>query len=184
VFRLEIEPLDLGPDVKAIGLELGDPSVEGEPVRGEEAARIWSRVLPALAANEPWALDFFSHTDRARAYCDAHHVAYREASPKSIMIPSPDPETLEALLERFEGETFGARAGALVNTGDSVLEGELARRGVDAYHAVFANYLFCAVCDFENGSLVLLTTRLWASEAIRRIRPVLSGLEVQVQLPV
>jgi hypothetical protein len=71
----------------------------------------------------------------------------------------------------------------LVITGDPALEGELARRGVDAYHQAFRNYYFCAVCNFEDGSLVLLSQKLWASEVIRRVRPVLEGLEVEARLP-
>ncbi|MFY9528497.1 MAG: hypothetical protein WAR24_06280 [Candidatus Acidiferrales bacterium] len=184
MFLLEVEPLDLGQDVKAIGLELVEPDADREPVRGKPAARIWSRVLPAVAAMEPWGLDFFSHLDRVRGYCQSHQIAYREGSARSIVITAPKPETLEGLFERFETETFGARAGGPVASGDAALEGELAQRGVDAYHAAFPNYYFCAVCNFEDGSLVLLSASLWASEVIRRIRPVLSDLDVQVQLPV
>jgi hypothetical protein len=44
--------------------------------------------------------------------------------------------------------------------------------------SAFGTYLFCGVCDFENGSLVLLTNKLWASEVVRRIKPVLSDIEV------
>lgn len=180
---LEVEPLDIGPDVKAIGLDLTDPEAEGEPVRGPEAAKIWSLVIPAVAANIPWGFDFFSHLDRVRAYCESHVVEYRDASARSLVIPSPAPEKLEPLLQRFEAETFGARAGALIESGDTDVEGDLAAKGVDAYHSAFQRYFFCAVCDFENGSLVLLSNQLWASEVIRRIRPVLSGLQVQVHLP-
>ena len=179
---LDVEPLDLGPDVKAIGLDLTDPEAEGEPVRGPEATKIWSLVIPAVAANIPWAFDFFSHLDRVRAYCESHGVDCLDVSARSLVIPSPAPEKLEPLLQRFEAETFGARAGELVE-GDAAVEGDLAAKGVDAYHTAFPRYFFCAVCDFENGSLVLLSNQLWASEVIRRIRPVLSGLQVQVHLP-
>lgn len=187
-FLLEVEPLDLGPDVRAVGLELVEHDEDREPARGQEAAAIWSRVLSAVAATEPWALDFFSHLDRLRDYCERHQVEYREASGRSIVIHAPDlektQETLPGLLERFEGETFGARAGERLITGDAALEGELARHGVDAYHTAFPDYLFCAVCNFEEGSLVLLSNRLWASEVIRRVRPVLAGLDVEIRLPV
>ena len=54
---------------------------------------------------------------------------------------------------------------------------------MDAYHRAFPNYFFCAVCAFEDGSLVLLSEKLWAGEVIRRVRPVLEGLDVEVQLP-
>ncbi len=181
-YRLEVEPLDLGADVKAVGLELVDRESR-EPVRGADAARIWGAVLPALAGADPWALDFFSHLDRLRGFCRLHQIAYREAARRCIVIASPAAEPLAALLGRFEGKTFGVRAGGPLASGDAALEGDLARRGVDAYHPLFANYFFCAVCDFENGFLTLLTNRLWASEVIRRVRPVLDGLPVEIARP-
>ena len=54
---------------------------------------------------------------------------------------------------------------------------------MDAYHTAYPNYFFCAVCAFEDGSLVLLSEKLWASEVIRRVRPALKGLDVEVRLP-
>jgi hypothetical protein len=181
---LEIEALDLGPGVKAVGLELTENDENREPVRGPDAARIWSRVLPATAGQEPWALDFFSHLDRVRDFCDRHGIAYREANARALVIPAPaEPEVLESLIDRFQAETFGARAGGLVVPGDPDLEGDLARRGVDAYDKAFSNYFFCAVCGFENGSLVMLSEKLWASEVIRRVRPLVKGLDVEILLP-
>jgi hypothetical protein len=178
-YLLEVEPLDLGKDVKAVGLELMDRRSR-EPLRGPEAGRIWSVALRAVAGAEPWALDFFSHLDRLREYCRTHRIAYREAAQRCIVIAPPEAAPLAGLLDRFQGETFGVRAGAPLTSGDAALEGDLARRGVDAYHRAFPNYFFCAVCDFENGFLTLLTNRLWASEVIRRVRPVLEGFSVKV----
>lgn len=183
LYLLDVEPLDLGPDVRAVGLELVEADENREPVRGPEAAKIWSRVLTATAATVPWALDFFSHLDRVKDYCQRHQIAYREASQRSLVIPAPELDLLDALLDRFQNETFGARAGDLVTVGDPDLEGDLARRGVDAYHTRFPKYFFCAVCNFEDGSLVLLSEKLWASEVIRRVRLVLEGFDVEVRLP-
>lgn len=183
MYLLDVEPLDLGADVRAVGLELTEADENREPVRGIDAARIWSRVLRAASATEPWGLDFFSHLERLREYCENHEVAFREANQRCIVVPEPEPSALEALIDRFQKETFGVRAGGLVVTGDPALEGELARRGVDAYQRAFPQYYFCAVCGFEDGSLVLLSEKLWASEVIRRVRPVLDGLKVEVQLP-
>lgn len=180
---LEIEALDLGPGIKAVGLELTENDQNREPVRGPDAARIWSRVLAATAGQEPWALDFFSHLDRVRDFCDRHGIRYREANARSLVIPAPEPEALESLVDRFQAETFGARAGGSIVAGDPPLEGDLARRGVDAYDKAFPSYFFCAVCGFEDGSLVVLSEKLWASEVIRRVRPVLKGLEVEILLP-
>ena len=182
MYLLEVEPLNLGADVSAVGLELLELESR-EPVRGADAARIWSRVLPAVVGAEPWALDFFSHLDRLRDFCDRHHIPYRQATARSNIIAPPEAPQLVALLERFLGETFGARAGGLLATGDPALESHLARRGVDAYHSAFSKYFFCAVCDFENGSLVLLTDQLSASEVIRRVSPVLRDLDVKVSAP-
>jgi hypothetical protein len=180
---LEIEPMDLGPDVRAVGLELVEDDQNREPVRGSDAARIWSRVLWATSGKDPWVLDFFSHLDRLRDYCRQHEIAFREAAQRCIVIPAPELPQIEALFDRFQKETFGARAGELAATGDPVVEGDLAKRGVDAYHKAYANYFFCAVCGFEDGSLVLLSEKLWASEVIRRVRPVLEGFDVDVRLP-
>ena len=183
MYLLEIEPLDLGADVRAVGLDLTEADENREPVRGPDAARIWSRILPAAAGSEPWVLDFFSHLDRVREYAERHGIDLREASQRSVVIPALEQPALEALFDRFQGETFGVRAGVRAATSDAALEGDLARLGVDAYHTAFTNYYFCAVCGFEDGSLVLLSEKLWASEVVRRVRPALEGLEVEVRLP-
>ncbi len=184
MYLLEVEPLDLGADVQAVGLELIEADEDREPARGTDAALVWTRVLTALAGSGPWILDFFSHLDRVRDYCRRHRIAWREAAGRAIVIVPPDAEALAGLLARFEGETFGARAGGPLPAADTPLENELARRGVDAYHAAFPNYSFCAVCDFEEASLVLLTKQLWASEVIRRVRPAAADLRVEVRMPV
>jgi hypothetical protein len=62
---MEIEPLDLGADVKAVGLDLMEVESR-EPARGSDAAHIWAATMASLAGTEPWALDFFSHMDRVR----------------------------------------------------------------------------------------------------------------------
>ena len=105
MYLLEVEPLDLGDDVKAIGLELIEPE-NREPVRGADAAQIWSRVLTALSATERWALDFFSHTDRVKEYCGRHKLKFRETG-RCVVIGAPAEEVLPAVLARFEGEQIG-----------------------------------------------------------------------------
>ena len=182
-YVLEVEPLDLGADVKAVGLDLVEIESR-EPARGADAARLWAATLGALPGTEPWALDFFSHLDRVREYCRLRGVVFEEkASGHSIVVPAPSGDDLVGLVERFAGETFGARAGALLTAGDPAVESELAEHGVDAYHAAFRNYLFCAVCDFENGFLTLLTEKLWTSEVLRRIKPATATLPVEVSRP-
>lgn len=187
MYLLDIEALDLGPDVRAVGLDLVEADENREPVRGEDAARIWSRVIRATAGSEPWVLDFFSHVDRVRDFCERRRIGYREANKRLVVIPAPEPASLEGLIARFQGETFGIRAGGRLATAegaDPVLEGDLARRGADAYHQVFPNYYFCAICGFEDGSLVVLSEKLLASEVVGRVRPMVKDVKVEVRLPV
>ena len=76
-YVLEVEPLDLGADVKAVGLDLVEIESR-EPAHGADAARLWAATLGALPGTEPWALDFFSHLDRVREYCRLHGVPFEE----------------------------------------------------------------------------------------------------------
>jgi len=180
--RLEVEALELGADVRAVGLELIDPETR-EPVKGNEAARVWAAVLAAQAAEEPWTLDFFAHLRRVRDFCQQRGIAFSELNDHVLVIASPETDKLTALCERFGDMTFGARAGGALVAGDADVEGGLAERGVDAYQTAFPKYLFCAVCDFEDGFLTVLSRHLWASEIIRRARAALSGLHVEVTRP-
>jgi len=69
-----------------------------------------------------------------------------------------------------------------VSAGDAALENELSRQGADAYHRAYSNYLFCAICDLKNGSVVVLSAKLWASEIARRLRPIFSDMDLQVRI--
>lgn len=181
-FSLDVEALDLGADVQAVGLELLETESR-EPVRGKDAALIWSSVFPALAANEFLVIDFFSHVDRVREFCKLHEIAYREAAERCLVLPQPGQTPLEELFQRFEGETFGARAGGPAQNGDAGLEKELSRRGLDAYQPGYACYTFCAICEPEDGWVTLLTQTLWPTEVIRRIRPAVQKFDVYIARP-
>jgi hypothetical protein len=178
---LEIEPMDLGEDVRAIGLELVDGS-DREPVRGADAAEVWGAVVPVLTGKEPSALDFLSKADRLRAFCKQKDLPFREVSRAVTIVTAPKPEILTQLFQTFSAETLGIRVGADAQRPDTALEGELASRGLDAYHAAYPRYSFCGICDLENGSLVLLSASLWATEVARRIRPALNGTDVKIQI--
>src|SRR5262245_48302055 len=110
-FSLDVEAMDLGPGIKAIGMELIETESQ-EPVRGADAIAIWSGVVPALVGQEPFVLDFFSHLHRVRDFCATHKIVFREAAARCIVVPQPTEQQLHDLLERFEGETFGLRSGA------------------------------------------------------------------------
>jgi hypothetical protein len=181
-FSLDVEALDLGADVKAVGLELLETESR-EPVRGKDAALIWAAVFPALAANEFFVVDFFSHVERVREFCKLHDIQYREAAERCLVLPQPGEAQLAELFQRFEGETFGVRVGDPAQDGDAELEKELSRRGLDAYQPAYARYAFCAICEPEDGWVTLLSQTLWPTEVIRRIRPAVQKFDVYIARP-
>jgi hypothetical protein len=181
-YSLDVQQLDLGEHTKAVGLELVETE-DREPVTGRAAAEMWAAVFPALAAPGHYAMDFFSHLDRVGDFCTAHQIDFREAAERCIVVSQPKPEKLRELFERFESETFGIRAGALAEAPDAALEGELSKRGLDAYQAAYPRYTFCAVCEPEDGWVTLLSETLWPSEVIRRLRPALQPFDVYIARP-
>ena len=181
-YSLDVQAMDLGNEVKAVGLELVETE-DREPVRGKEGAEIWSEIFPALAAKEAFAVDFFSHLGRVREFCSSRKIEWREAAERCIVIPSPSIEELRQLLERFEGETFGLRAGSATQTADAALEGDLSKRGLDAYQQAYPRYTFCAVCEPQDGWVTVLTQTLWPSEIIRRVRPAVQKFDLHIARP-
>jgi len=181
-FSLDVQGLDLGGDVKAVGLELLETE-EREPVRGKHAAAIWSAVFPALAGSEPYVVDFFSHIERVKEFCKLHEITLREVAERCVVLPQPNEEHLRQIFERFEGETFGIRVGTLAQSADAPLEGDLSRRGLDAYQQAYNRYTFCAICEPEDGWVTLLSESLWPSEIIRRVRPAVQPFDIHIARP-
>jgi len=181
-FSLDVQALDLGGGVKAVGLELVETE-NREPVRGKDAAAIWSAVFPALAGNESYAVDFFSHIERVREFCKTREIALRDAGERCVVLPQPNQEQLRQIFERFEGETFGIRAGVAAQSADAALEGNLSKRGLDAYQTAYTRYTFCAICEPEDGWVSLLSEMLWASEVIRRARPAVQPFDIYIARP-
>ena len=153
-FSLDVQALDLGAGVKAVGLELLETQ-NREPVRGKDAVEIWSVVFPALAGNEPYVVDFFSHIERVREFCKMREIALRDAAERCVVLSQPNQEQLRQIFERFEGETFGIRAGTASQSADAALEGDLSKRGLDSYQSAYARYTFCAICEPEDGWVTL-----------------------------
>ena len=181
-FSLDVQALDLGAEIKAVSLEILETDTR-EPVRGKRAADFWSAIFPLLTNAEPFVLDFFSHLDRARDFFAAKQIAFHDAGPRCIVVPQPSPEQLLQIFERFEAETFGIRAGERVNQEDTALTNELSHRGLDAYQDAYGNYTFCAVSEFEDGWVTLLSQKIWASEVIRRVRPAAQSFDVFISRP-
>jgi hypothetical protein len=181
-FSLDVETLDLGGELQAVGLELlGTES--REPVRGKEAAAIWAATFPALAAEEVLVVDFFSHVDRVREFCKMNQIHFREAAERCVVLRQPTASQLQQIFERFEGETFGVRVGTTIEGPDTALEKELSRRGLDAYQTAYQRYTFCAVCEPEDGWVTLLSKTLWPTEVIRRARPAVQRFDVYLARP-
>ncbi len=181
-FSLDVQALDLGGDVNAVGLELVETE-NREPVRGKDAAEIWSAVFPALVGNESYVVDFFSHIERVREFCKIREIALRDAAERCVVLPQPNQEQLRQIFERFEGETFGLRAGRAAQSADAALEGDLSKRGMDAYQPAYGQYNFCAICELEDGWVTLLSASLWPSEIIRRMRPAVQLFDIHIARP-
>ena len=181
-FSLDVQALDLGPDVKAVGLELVETE-NREPVRGRDATELWAAVLPAICADEPYVVDFFSHVDRVRDLCSAREIPFREAAGRCLVLPQPPQEHLKLLLDRFAKETFGLRCGPATQTPDAELEQELSRRGLDAYRNAYRRYTLTAVCEPEDGWVTILSDTLWPTEIIRRLRPAVQPFDVHIARP-
>jgi hypothetical protein len=181
-YSLDVQALDLGADVKAVGLELIETESR-EPLRGPEAAAIWAASLLALAATESFVLDFFSHLDRVRDFCSAHNIPIRESASRCLVIPQPSLEILHQLLARFESETFGLRVGIAAQNEDQPLESDLSHRGLDAYQPAYTRYTLCAICEPSDGWVTVLSNSLWPSEIIRRARPALQPFDVYIARP-
>ena len=181
-FSLDVQAMDLGPGVKAVGLELIETESR-EPLRGPEAAEIWAAAWTSVVAGEPFVLDFFSHLDRVREFCASHSIAVRQAATRCLVIPQPSQELLRLLAARFESETFGLRIGQAAADADPALETELSRRGLDAYQSAYARYTCCAICEPSDGWVTLLSEGLWPSEIIRRVRPALQPFDVYIARP-
>jgi hypothetical protein len=181
-YSLDVQAMDLGPGVKAVGLELIETESR-EPLRGSDAAAIWAPALIALAAKETYVVDFFSHLDRVRDFCALHGIAIREAASRCVVIPQPSEELLRQLIARFEAETFGMRVGPAATEADVELEKELSHRGLDAYQPAYSRYTCCAICEPSDGWVTLLSDSLWPSEIIRRVRPALQAFDVYIARP-
>src|SRR4030095_8754242 len=82
-FSLDVQALDLGVDVKAVGLELLETESR-EPVRGREAAEFWAATFPLLANAETLVLDFFSHLERVREFCASHEIEFHDTGSRSL----------------------------------------------------------------------------------------------------
>lgn len=181
-FSLDVQALDFGGDAKAVALELIETQ-NREPVRGKDAAEIWSAVFPALALNDSYAVDFFSHIDRVREFCKTREIALREGAERCVVLPQPNREQLRLIFDRFESETFGFRAGVASQSADAALEGDLSKRGLDAYQSAYTRYSFCAICEPEDGWVTLLSESLWPSEVIRRVRPAVQPFDIYIARP-
>jgi hypothetical protein len=181
-YSLDVQAMDLGAETKAVGLELIETESR-EPLRGPEAIAIWTAALVALTAQEAFVLDFFSHLARVREFCTAHKISYRESAGRCLVISQPSEDHMHRMLGRFEGETFGLRAGSAAQNQDPALENQLSERGLDAYQNAYSRYTFCGICELSDGWVTVLSASLWPSEIIRRVRPSLAPFDVYIARP-
>jgi len=53
------------------------------------------------------------------------------------------------LIERFEGETSDCAPARPFLNADTQLEGDLSKRGLDAYQAAYTRYTFCVYANWK-----------------------------------
>ena len=94
---MDVETLDLGSEIQAVGLELLETE-NREPVEGKEAAAIWAAAFPALANNDDFSLDFFAHVDRVKEFCKMNDIHYREAAERCIVLRAPTETQLQQIV--------------------------------------------------------------------------------------
>jgi hypothetical protein len=167
-FSLEVQALDLGAEVKAVVSRFWKPKTANRCVGSRP--RISGPRFSCYRQRAVHA-GFLQSSDRVRDFCASRQIAFHEAGPRCIVIQQPAQEQLQQLFERFETETFGFRAGPRVKEDDLTLTNELCQNGLDAYQAAYQRYSFCAVCEFEDGWVTLLSQKIWPSEVIARAPP-------------
>ena len=169
--------------MKAVGLELVETE-NREPVRGKQAAEIWSALFPALAGDEFYAVDFFSHIDRVQEFCKARKIEFRESWRALLGSAATQSRTTLPAFRTLRGRNlWNSRGTRLRKHPDAALEGDLSKRGVDAYQPAYERYFFCAICEPEDGWVTLLSATLWASEVIRRVRPAVLPFDIYIARP-
>src|SRR4029077_7761317 len=141
-FSLDVQALDLGGEVRAVGPELVE-NENRERVRGKDAGEIWARVFSALAGDDSYLVDFFSRLERVREFCKSREIAFRDAAERCVVLPQPHQQHLRQIFERFKGEILGIGAGRGAQSADAALEGDLSKRGIDAYQLAYRHYIFC-----------------------------------------
>ena len=139
-----------------MGLELIDPETR-EPVTGRGSREDLGGGVDCARGGRSLGARFFRASGTGAGVLPVA-AASHFASPTSACwsFRSSRSRQLAAIVERFAGETFGVRAGGLLAQATRDVEAGLAERGVDALpHWPIRSYLFCAVCDFENGFLTV-----------------------------
>ena len=129
--------MDLGPAVKAVGLELIETESR-EPLRGPEAARHLGRGIDRSRRHRSLRLSISSVTSIAFANSAPPTPSpIREAASRCLVIPQPSLELLRLIFARFEvGNVRHARWSRCAKR-RCALESELSHRGLDAYQPAY-----------------------------------------------
>ena len=138
----------------------------------------------ALAAKESFALDFFSHLDRVREFCNTHSIPFREAAARCLVVPQPSLEQSSPAARTLRSEDIRhARGCRDANTEIRLWRTNFLIAAWTPTSPPIARYTFCAVCEPDDGWVTVLSDTLWPSEVIRRVRPALQPFDVYIARP-
>jgi len=132
-----VETLDLGPGVKAIGMELIETESR-EPVRGKDAIAIWAGVFPALVAQS--VVSISSATSSASVISAPVTNRFREAgaAASSCRNQATSSPRIDRAVRR-RNLRIAHRQAVLI--ADTQLE-SASPTGLDAYQAAYTAILF------------------------------------------
>ena len=181
-FSLDVEALDLGPGVKAVGLELVETE-NREPFVARRQRRFGRRSsLPWRMKNiTSWifsatsiALRSFARRGRssiAKQACAAWFCRSRGRVNCSSFSSASKAKPLEFAREPLRKLPMPRWKATFPSAASTPTKPPMSAT------------LFCAVCEPEDGWVTLLSATLWASEVIRRVRPAVLPFDIYIARP-
>jgi len=174
-YSLTWKTLDLGPGVKAIGMELIETRA-AKPVRGKDAIAILGRRSHCPRPHKRRLFSIFSgHPDASVISAQGTTRFSRSGGPLHRRA-APSDEPSPRIDRAVRRETFGLRAGKGRSDRRYAIGERLSNAVLDAIRPPYTRYTFCVVCELDDGWLTILSEPLWPAKPFRRVRPRCSRL--------
>jgi len=106
-YSLDVQPWNSAPTPGCRTGTTGDAKPRAF-ARERSSANLGRRLL-CPRGKEMLLLDFFSHVERVREFCNTHAIAYREAAPRCLVVPYLSTEQLANCSRARSGNVRHAR---------------------------------------------------------------------------